>query len=106
VAFVLGGESGLKGTWRCSWRRSQVQLLFDLFDISIIPTGTGIGSLALPLRRAATSRPTNRFSHVTLLGGAIASAALQLALLLDVPLIDHDPHVGPYLAVDGLILRR
>jgi hypothetical protein len=47
-----------------------VQLLFDLFDISIIPTGTGIGSLALPLRRAATSRPTNRFSHVTLLGGA------------------------------------
>jgi hypothetical protein len=61
-------------------------------------------------RAASTARgdvPTDRFSHVTLLGGAIASAALQLALTArctpDRPLIGTR---APYLAVAGLILGR
>jgi hypothetical protein len=66
----------------------RVQLLPDVIDISIIPTGAGLGSLALAFYGALRRFDPDRLGRVTLfgtlLGGGIATSALMLALLLDV----------------------
>lgn len=67
---------------------TRVQLLPDVIDISIIPTGAGLGSLALAFYGALRRFDADRLGRVTLfgtlLGGAIASIVLLLALLVDV----------------------
>jgi hypothetical protein len=66
----------------------RVQLLPDVIDISIIPTGAGLGSLALTFYGAARRFDADRLGRVallgTLLGGAATTGFLLLALVLDV----------------------
>jgi hypothetical protein len=67
---------------------ARVQLLPDVIDISIIPTGAGLGSLALAFYGALRRFEPDRLGRVTLfgtlLGAATATIVLLLALLLDV----------------------
>jgi hypothetical protein len=67
---------------------ARVQLLPDVIDISIIPTGAGLGSLALAFYGALRGFNPDRVGRLTLfgtlLGGGIAAFALLLALVGDV----------------------
>jgi hypothetical protein len=66
----------------------RVQVLPDVIDISIIPTGAGVGSLGFAFFGALRRFDPDRLGRVTLLGtllgGAAATMFLLLALLVDV----------------------
>ena len=66
----------------------QVRLLPEIIDISSIPTGAGLGSLAATFYGALLRFDADRLGRLalfgTLVGGAATTAVLILALLLDV----------------------
>lgn len=67
---------------------ARVQLLPEVIDISIIPTGAGLGSLGFAFYGALRGFESDRLGRVTLfgtlLGGGGATVFLLLALLVDV----------------------
>jgi len=67
---------------------TRVQLLPDVIDISIVPTGAGIGSLALTFYGAVRRFDPDRLARVsllgTLVGAGITTVLLLLALVVDV----------------------
>ena len=66
---------------------TRVQLLPDVIDLSLIPTGSGLGSLALAYGAARRFEPERlgRLSLLgTLAGGLVTAGAVVIALLADV----------------------
>jgi hypothetical protein len=67
---------------------SRVQLLPEVIDLSIIPTGSGLGSLIFVLYGALRRFGPDRIGRLallgTLLGGGVTAVAVVIALLADV----------------------
>jgi hypothetical protein len=67
---------------------TRVQLLPDVIDLSLIPTGAGLGSLILvccgALRRFEPDRIGRLALFGTLVGGVATAAAVLIAWLVDV----------------------
>lgn len=67
---------------------TRVQLLPDVIDLSLIPTGAGLGSLALVAYGAARRLEPERIGRLsllgTLVGGLLTAAVVVLAVLADV----------------------
>lgn len=67
---------------------TRVQLLPDVIDISTIPTGAGVGSLAFvsygALRQFEPDRVGQLALFGTLIGGLVTAGILALALAKDV----------------------
>jgi hypothetical protein len=67
---------------------TRVQLLPDVIDLSLIPTGSGLGSLALvtygALRRVDPERIGRLSLLGTLVGGFVTAGALVIAVVADV----------------------
>lgn len=67
---------------------TRVQLLPDVIDRSLIPTGSGLGSLALVAYGAARRFEPERLGRLsrlgTLAGGLVTAGAVVIALLADV----------------------
>jgi hypothetical protein len=67
---------------------TQVRLLPEVVDVSIIPTWAGIGSLAAAAFGALRRFPPERIGRLTLFGtltgGGVAAAVLAAFFLLDV----------------------
>jgi hypothetical protein len=67
---------------------TRVQLLPDVIDLSFIPTGSGVLSLAFVSYGAARQFDPDRIARLsllgTLLGGVTTAAIVLLALLADV----------------------
>jgi Ca2+/Na+ antiporter len=67
---------------------TRVQLLPDVIDLTLIPTGSGLGSLALitygAIRRAEPERIGRLSLLGTLIGGAATTGTIVIALLADV----------------------
>lgn len=67
---------------------TRVQLLPDLIDLSIIPTGSGLGSLIFVLYGALRCFGPDRIGRLallgTVLGGGVTAIAVMIALLADV----------------------
>ena len=67
---------------------TRVQLLPDVIDLSIIPTGSGLGSLIFVLYGAVCRFDHDRVGRLallgTVLGGGVTAIAVVIALLADV----------------------
>lgn len=67
---------------------TKIRLLPEVIDVSIIPTGSGLGSLLLVTYGAARRFAPDRLGRLcllgTLLGGSVAALGLALALLYGV----------------------
>lgn len=67
---------------------TKIRLLPEVIDVSIIPTGSGVGSLLLVAYGAARRYAPDRLGRLsllgTLLGGSVTALALTLALLYGV----------------------
>jgi hypothetical protein len=67
---------------------TRVQLLPDVIDLSLIPTGAGLGSLALvtygALRRVDPERIGRLSLLGTLVGGLVTAGAMVIAVVADV----------------------
>jgi hypothetical protein len=67
---------------------ARVQLLPDVIDLSLIPTGAGLGSLLLVAYGALRRYPPERIGRLamlgTLLGGVATAATMLIAWLVDV----------------------
>jgi hypothetical protein len=67
---------------------TRVQLLPDVIDLSLIPTGAGLGSLILvtygALRRFEPERIARLALFGTLVGGVATTAGVLIAWLVDV----------------------
>jgi hypothetical protein len=67
---------------------TRVQLLPDVIDLSIIPTGSGLGSLIFvfygALRRFGPDRIGRLALLGTVLGGGVTAIAVVIALVADV----------------------
>jgi hypothetical protein len=67
---------------------TRVQLLPDVIDLSLIPTGSGLGSLTLVAYGATRRFEPERIARLsllgTLVGGAVTTGAVLIALLADV----------------------
>ena len=81
VSWILGAVVGAVATFA-----TRVQLLPDVIDLSIIPTGAGCGSLVLCAYGAARGFGPERLARVmmfgTLLGAVATMVPILLALLL------------------------
>ena len=67
---------------------SRVQLLPEVIDLSLIPTGSGLGSLALVAYGAARRFEPERLGRLSLLGtlagGLVTAGAIVIAVVADV----------------------
>jgi hypothetical protein len=83
---TAGGEAADSAAPRS--RCVRVQLLPDVIDLSLIPTGSGILSLAFVLYGAVRRFDPERIGRLallgTLLGGLITAGFVLAAVLLDV----------------------
>jgi hypothetical protein len=67
---------------------TRVQLLPEVIDLTLIPTGSGLGSLTLVTYGAIRRLEPERIGRLsllgTLVGGAATTATIAIALLADV----------------------
>jgi hypothetical protein len=63
---------------------TRLQLLPDVIDVSIILTGSGLGSLILVSYGALRRFGPDRIGRLALLGGGATALAVAIALLADV----------------------
>jgi hypothetical protein len=87
IAWLVGVLAGCAATVAVAVA-ARVRLLPEVVDISLVPTGAGIGSLISAAIGAALRFPPERIGRVTLLGtllgAAITSVYIACALALDV----------------------
>jgi hypothetical protein len=61
---------------------TRVQLLPDVIDLSIIPTGSGLGSLIFVLYGALRRFGPDRIGRLSLLGTVLGSGATAIAVVI------------------------
>ena len=87
IAWLVGVAAGCAATVAVALA-TRVRLLPEVVDISLVPTGAGVGSLLFAAIGAARRFPVERVGRLTLfgtlLGGAIAASFIALSLVLDV----------------------
>jgi hypothetical protein len=68
---------------------TRVQVLPEVIDLTLIPTGSGLGSLTLVTYGAVRRFEPERIDRLsllgTLVGGGATTATIAIALLADVP---------------------
>ena len=87
IAWLVGVAAGCAATIAVALA-TRVRVLPEVVDISLVPTGAGVGSLLFAAIGAARRFPPERVGRLalfgTLMGGAIAASFIALSLVLDV----------------------